>query len=216
MVEATQPSLNGLAEVYYRAKSCVIEAGYSEEIAWQNSVSLDEVTAESFLSEAAWVIMSAGMSERVVSACFPRIATAFGGFESLNWIVARASSCIEDALEHFNHRPKIEAIATIAALLERDGADSLIAELQRCGPEALVQLPYIGPVTSYHLAKNLGVAVPKPDRHLVRLAAGSAFATVDAMCDAFASAVGEPTDVVDVVLWRACAMGALDPGETSL
>jgi len=33
----------------------------------------------------------------------------------------------------------------------------------------LQQLPFIGPVTAFHLAKNLGIEAVKPDRHLCRL-----------------------------------------------
>jgi hypothetical protein len=61
-------------------------------------------------------------------------------------------------------------------------------------------LPYVGPVTWRHLAKNLGAPVAKTDRHLVRLAAGRP--SVDVMCDEIGRWLGEPVAVVDIVLWR--------------
>jgi len=39
----------------------------------------------------------------------------------------------------------------------------------------LRSFPYIGGVTAFHLAKNLGADLAKPDRHLSRLAAAQGF-----------------------------------------
>jgi hypothetical protein len=70
----------------------------------------------------------------------------------------------------------------------------------------LRKLPFIGPVTSYHLAKNLGIDVVKRDRHLVRLAVHLGFSSAEEMCGAFGDQVGEPISVVDIVLWRYCVL----------
>jgi len=67
---------------------------------------------------------------------------------------------------------------------------------------ALRCLPYIGEITSYHLAKNLGADVAKPDRHLVRFAASQGFSDVHTLCSAISQVSGDPLRVVDVVLWR--------------
>jgi hypothetical protein len=63
-------------------------------------------------------------------------------------------------------------------------------------------MPYIGPVTWRHLAKNVGVAVAKPDRHLVRLSIALGRSSVDELCHEIAELVADPVSVVDVVLWR--------------
>ena len=78
-----------------------------------------------------------------------------------------------------------------------------IAAVDRCA-----SLPWIGDITKYHLAKNLGANVAKPDRWLVRLADAEK-TTVDQLCRRLAIATGDRVATVDVVLWRACAVGVL-------
>jgi hypothetical protein len=61
---------------------------------------------------------------------------------------------------------------------------------------------YIGAVTAFHLAKNLGADVAKPDRHLVRLAASQGFPDVHSLCSTIAKETGDPLRIVDIILWR--------------
>ena len=70
-------------------------------------------------------------------------------------------------------------------------------------------LPWIGPVTKFHLAKNLGLDFAKPDVHLARLAAAER-TTVDELCERLAAQTGYRVTTIDSVLWRACADGYLD------
>lgn len=70
-------------------------------------------------------------------------------------------------------------------------------------------LPWIGGITKYHLAKNFGADVAKPDVHLKRLA-DAAGCTAQALCDRLARETGYRVGTVDVVLWRACAIGLVD------
>jgi hypothetical protein len=66
----------------------------------------------------------------------------------------------------------------------------------------LETLPYVGPVTAFHLAKNLGLNVAKPDRHLSRLATATGFSDAHALCAELGAVLGEPVPVIDIVLWR--------------
>jgi hypothetical protein len=84
-------------------------------------------------------------------------------------------------------------------------------------PEPFLRsLPYIGPVTWRHLAKNLGAPVAKADRHLVRLAAATGRRDVDGMCAEISDWVGEPVAVVDIVLWRWAVLHATACGQPCL
>ena len=69
-----------------------------------------------------------------------------------------------------------------------------LAELQR--------FSYIGAITAFHLAKNIGVSIAKPDRHLTRLCNAAGFAQVGELCQCIASFVGDDISKVDTVLWR--------------
>ena len=61
-----------------------------------------------------------------------------------------------------------------------------------------------------HLAKNCGLNLAKPDRHLEKLAA-RAGVTTQALCDRLAAETGYRAATIDTILWRACATGALNP-----
>jgi hypothetical protein len=68
--------------------------------------------------------------------------------------------------------------------------------------ETLRKFPYVGPITYFHLAKNIGLPVAKPDRHLSRLANQFNFFDVQTLCDYLSEETGDSIPVVDIVLWR--------------
>jgi len=70
--------------------------------------------------------------------------------------------------------------------------------------EYLKSLPWIGDITKYHLARNLGLDVAKPDRHLMRLAKIFKYDDVQKMCQDVAERSKDRIGTVDVVLWRYC------------
>jgi hypothetical protein len=70
-------------------------------------------------------------------------------------------------------------------------------------------MPWIGPTTKYHLAKNFGVDVAKPDVHLQRLADLEGV-TAQALCERLAETSPYHTRTVDLLLWRACVEGIVD------
>lgn len=69
-------------------------------------------------------------------------------------------------------------------------------------------LPWIGSVTKFHLAKNLGADVAKPDVHLVRLAVSNR-ETAQGLCERLAKETGYRAATIDLILWRACADGII-------
>jgi len=194
------------ARRYVEAKGAVLSAGFGWEILWQQRRDRATLAEPEFLREAAWVILSAGMSESVVRARFARISACFLDWSSATAIAAEADACMAGALQVFAHRRKVQAIAEVARILSRRGFPAIARELAIDAVSALRQFPYIGPVTVFHLAKNLGCGTPKPDRHLSRLAAQLGYPCADALCAEIAAFVGDPPDVVDTVLWRHAAM----------
>ncbi len=188
-----------LVRQYLHAKRVVIDAGFAPEITWQEEVAPSHVTAASFLEQAAWVVLSAGMAEHVVSQRFPDIKIALHQLDLE--AIGADPECQQRLLDVFNHPQKIDAILAIADFARTRGDDHIRDLIMTADQGALMTLPYIGPVTVLHLLKNLGMPVVKPDRHLLRLAR-RLDAEVDAMCTEIAEYFGEPPAVVDVVLWR--------------
>lgn len=112
-----------LVRHYLHAKRVVIDAGFAPEIVWQEEVASFHVTAASFLEQAAWVVLSAGMAERVVSQRFPDIRIALHQFD-LGAIEADPE-CRQRLLGVFHHRRKIDAILTIPDFARARGDDHI-------------------------------------------------------------------------------------------
>jgi len=189
-------------EAFLTAHEMVVAAGFAAEIDWQEGQCLDVVSESEFLREAAWVILSAGMRETVVRNRFGKVTAAFLKWESAEAIVRRRDQCIRRALAAFGHPGKISAIGEVAVFVAEQGFDIWRDRLRFDGLNELQQLPFIGPITRYHLAKNLGLDVVKPDRHLVRMARAAGFDEPEAMCRVIAEVTGDRLGTVDVVLWR--------------
>jgi 3-methyladenine DNA glycosylase/8-oxoguanine DNA glycosylase len=106
---------------------------------------------------------------------------------------------------------KAKAVCATAARMEESPAtytQRAIDSMSEAGALAFFRShPFIGPVTQYHLARNLGFNVVKPDVHLVRLAKKFSFEDADALCSAISREVGLRKGLVDLVLWRYCASG---------
>jgi len=185
---------------YLRAKRAVVDHGFSDEILWQSTRAEQQVTHETFFREACWVVLSAGMAERVVRSRFRRIGIALHEFDPLR-VTGDAPASRVAALHVFGHERKVDAIIQIAAIISELSEEQIASSLD--DPEDFLRgLPYIGPVTWRHLAKNLGQPVAKHDRHLMRLAACSGAEDVDRLCELIAVSTGDLISVVDIVLWR--------------
>jgi hypothetical protein len=194
--------LSELASAYMRAKRHVIDSGYAYEIDWQDAVAFDSITERDFLREAAWVVLSCGMRESVIRSKFPAISLAFLEWESAERIVTHRRACYEKALGYFNHHKKMEAILNIAEHVLESKFPIVQNFVRQDGIGYLMQLPYMGPATSRHFAKNIGLSMAKPDRHLVRIAIRTGYQSPQTMCGDIAATVGDKVAVVDLVLWR--------------
>jgi hypothetical protein len=202
------PNAKSALTTFERAWEVVAQAPWSGEIAWQRAVQPESFTETDLLREAAWVILCGGFREATVRRVFGHVSLCFYDWESAEHIVATGTACTAAARGAFNHPAKLAAIVEVARCVQSVGfvefknriVGQPIAELRR--------LPYIGEVTVWHLAKNLGFDVAKPDRHLVRLARDHGYADAHALCAALSIATGEPVRVVDLVLWRYAVSGS--------
>jgi hypothetical protein len=157
--------------------------------------------AEFFARETAFVIINSGMRAQVAWGIWERVRDRL----ERNLPVAGSDA--------FRHPGKTAAIDAVW----RDRED-LFARFQTLPDDEarlafLEGLPWIGGITKYHLAKNFGLAVAKPDRWLARVAEAHD-TTVQAFCADMAAATGLPVPLVDTVVWRCCNLGAvaIEPG----
>jgi hypothetical protein len=176
---------------FRRLEQALAEAGYVADSAWAERLSPPD-SAEQFAEAAVYVICNSGMHYRVARDIFARCMAALQRKGTVRRV--------------FGHAGKAKAIGTIWKDREKlfaayQDADDKVAFCQ--------SLPWIGPVTSHHLAKDLGVDVAKPDVHLARLARRDK-TTVARMCAKLARQTGYRLATIDTILWRAAATGIID------
>jgi hypothetical protein len=176
---------------FARIESEVCQAGYARDIEWSERAAPPE-NADEFAREAIFVICNSGMKFRVAERIFYHVEQALADGQSSATV--------------FGHKGKCGAIDHIWAERERLLAEYLIA------PDKLAfceSLPWIGGITKYHLAKNFGADVAKPDVHLQRLADWEG-TDPQSLCRRLAKESGYKASTVDLILWRACATGIIN------
>lgn len=163
----------------------------AEDIAWAEGIK-PPTDADDFALECIFVICNSGMKNTIARDIYARVVK-----------VLHAGKPASDA---FGHGGKAAAIDQLWQKREMyfDTFKLASDKLNYLGG-----LPWIGNITKYHLAKNFGLDVAKPDVHLQRLA-DHYRTTPQKLCEALAKETGYRVATVDTVLWRACANGVLN------
>ena len=199
--------LLGAMSVYEAAARYVNDAGYGEEVEWQRNLTFSDFTESELLRETAWVVLCSGFRERRVRRLFDYVSLCFCDWESADAIVDAETVCRDAARTVFNNERKLAAIASAARRITEVGFGELRNAIHKDPIGQLRKFPYIGGATAWHLAKNLGMDVAKPDRHLERVASSLGFCDAGGLCAAIAREAGERVCVVDVIVWRYFANG---------
>lgn len=157
--------------------------------------------AEEFALETIFVICNSGMKNTVARLIFNRIRKLFDDGEPVKGNVLGKSG-------------KAAAIDKIWTERDRYFAEYLAATDKVAYAKTI---PWIGGITCFHLVKNFGADVAKPDVHLQRLADREGV-TAQAMCERLGAETGYRVATVDTILWRACANGIVNSrtGEVAL
>jgi hypothetical protein len=174
--------------VYQDLYKKVLDAGYGDEIVWQESLKPCD-NADEFVRQYIWVVINSGMKNQIARLIEERIYKALGEGRDIS--------------EVFHHKGKIDAIKGMILHGKVSYNEWAKAEDKI---ERLASLPYIGDITKWHLAKNLGVDCVKPDRHLVRIAEKYR-TTPNELCASIAKQTGQRKATVDLVIWRAANLG---------
>lgn len=178
-------------EKYYELKFWLASNGYEHEIGWAENVSLC-TNPYDFVNEAIWVIVNSGMKEQIARKIYIRIMEATKTGSQISTVV-------------FRHYGKVKAINDIIKNCNRYFEGWVKSKYN---VDYLQTLPFVGGITKYHLAKNLGLDFCKPDRHLERVAKQH-HTTPEIMCKELAEFTTDRIGVVDIVLWRACNLKLL-------
>jgi hypothetical protein len=189
-------------QIFSDATAYVNAKGLQGEVDWQRRTQFLRLAETDLLREAAWVVLCTGFRESVVRRVFDHISLCYCDWESASAIVQAYPACRNAALISFHNRAKLDAIVAIARRIDQIGFSEIKRAVNRDPIRELQQFPYIGSVTAWHLAKNLGLDVAKPDRHLVRISERLGYTNAWDLCRSIADATGEAVKVIDVILWR--------------
>ena len=190
-MEAGGPLLDNL-ELFNELIARLDSAGYAEgDIRWAENTK-PPANADEFATETVFVICNSGMKHTIARKIFDKCMAA----------IAAGDSCATV----FGHQGKAEAMDHIWAKREELFQGFLAADDKI---EFCQTIPWIGGITRFHLAKNFGAQVAKPDVHLVRVAERHA-TNPQELCERISAASGYKINTVDLILWRACAVGILD------
>ena len=176
-------------KAYLKFRRRLMRTEFKEEIEWARCICPEDIDADRFGEEAVWVVLTAGMTVDIVERIiWPKVCKQLQH--------GRPVSAV------FGHKGKAKAIEEIWRR-----RNALLREFQekKTDQERLAffeTLPYVGPVTKYHLARNLGLDFAKPDLHLVRIARKFR-RTPRSLCRLVSEETGERVGVVDLVFWKA-------------
>lgn len=186
----------------FEAARTYCEENYADELDWANSISPEtfrNLRSKQFLSEYCWVVYASGFKVATIESIFPSLRSAFKEFELES--LANMKS-IKPVLAIFNNERKAGAFLKGSKLIAKEGFSAFKRRLQKEGIDMLEQLPGIGPITKYHLAKNIGLAdEAKPDIWLER-AADKCSSTVQELVAFLSERYSMSRHAVDVILWR--------------
>lgn len=199
------------------AKICKLRSqvlGHSPEFAeflnFYKGIRVNALTQDEIYAQVCWVVYSTGFRYKVVRKYWPAIGRALCYFDVTR--VAELAKNLECAAlkiceqSNFNNLRKAKWCVVNARRMQElsqdgrfpDGLKSLLVQLSEkrsfeiieLTPKMITQLRLlgIGPTTIFHLLKNVGIDVFKPDRHLRRLLSAfrlvSPDATVAQICEA--------------------------------
>ncbi len=173
-----------MKNLYFKVKNDIIEKGHLNEIEWYNNLpDFEKLDKIFFFREYVWVVINSGMKNQVAEGIFKKF---WNDGKTFNF----------DAIRHPN---KNKAIKRVYNRLDFYFDHFLQSKAQLM---FLKNLPHIGDITKYHLAKNLGLNFAKPDRHLVRIANLFGYDNVQDFCKVVSELSHDKIGVVDLVFWR--------------
>lgn len=175
-----------LINFYYNARKYVMENGYKQEVEWcEHRKEFEYCDAETFYFEYVYVVLNAGMKEQIARKIYDRFCNNLD-FTTIGH-QGKRMAIQEGSIKYKQWFLEIKNLRTTTYQIEY-----------------LKTLPWIGDITKYHLARNIGIDCVKPDRHLVRLANKFNFDTPHQMCRNIHDVTNERLGVIDVILWRYC------------
>lgn len=167
---------------FLEARDFIISEGFEWEIDVVDNRCFEDQTPLDFYWGYVYVVLNSGMKNQIAE----KIMEKF--YKSKD-------------LQDIGHPEKRKAIEKA-----RDEYVTWFADLKTAEDKIsyLETLPWIGPITKYHLARNLGLDFCKPDRHLSRVSTEFGFKDPHEMCRFISEKLNIKIGTVDLIIWRYC------------
>lgn len=188
------PPLTSVEDYYKFGRNFVAEC-YETEYEYIRNIKFDEVGPDHFWREYIWCVYVSGFSSKVVARIHPDLMKAYGSYD---YNVLHDTWNLVSKINR--NRAKFNAIIKTAQLINFLGWHTFKSKYL-CNADDIKQLGFMGPVTSMHLARNIGLDAVKPDLHLVRLSNHFGFGDPFQMCELLSGLSGERVGLVDLVLF---------------
>jgi len=168
-----------------------------DDIMWAENLSPPESALE-FAIEVIFVICNSGMKNTIAQKIYDKVMIALNDGKSASTVFKHEGKT--KAIDYI-WRNRYKLFTHLELLFDIASVEDILIWLE--------DLPWIGKITKYHVAKNFGIDVAKPDVHLQRLADIEG-TTVQKMCKRLSTETKYRTATVDTILWRACANGVMN------
>lgn len=162
---------------------------------------LNDVDQRIFIEQYLWVIYVSGFRNAVVEKHIGAITTAFHDLD-LDRIVAMES--IDASTLPIRNQRKADAFLKGCKLIHREGWVDFKERLHERGRMALMELPFMGPATSQHMALALGIEDTEKADTWIKQCAAACSGTVDQLVTFLSREFGLTRQQVDAYLWQYC------------
>lgn len=205
-IDQYKPSFSLSAKDYFQKAYDFCIKFHTKELADMVGTDFSFINEDWFFREYTWVVYASGFSAKVVSKLIPKLLNEYGLYAKL--AVEPFDVVWERIRPICKNKTKATAIHAMAILMNTEVNKigwQQFKEDRLSTPEKLAKLPYIGKVTCFHLARNLGLLeFVKPDLHLVRMAKHWGYTNPVEMCkDVRPDEM--PLGIVDLILWYAAS-----------
>ena len=187
--------------LFSKARRYCREVGYDTK--WVYQVSRDTITPQKFFEEYTYVVYACNFKVTHLKGLWKPLSEAYGNYRVLDG--ARRQT----VLNVIDNERKWNAVHRTALIMQGFGWDEF---RKLCLDEinSMTLLGFIGPVPKFHLARNLGFDVAKPDRWMYRIANKTGWESVSSMCEYLFKKHGLSVKETDIILWKY----ASDRGDT--
>jgi hypothetical protein len=222
LFEGEDYSTNVAPTEYVRRAVEFTSVSYPEQLEKYRKIRYIDLKPIGFFHEYVWCVYVSGFNATVISRKWDDLTRVFCG-DGGSLLFDAPNASWDEMRPIFANTRKFSAVVSTASLLigyldgstggttvDHDGKaiDAVIAGWEEfkqdylCELSKIRKLPMMGPVTSCHLARNMGLDYVKPDLHLQRLATKWGYISVPIMVEDLAHSLDERIGVIDFCLWN--------------